>query len=176
MQRWFTIVSGRAAAFLLGVGVGLIGCAENVVAPAPLGVVEPVNTAGIGLPASIELADKLGRVLRDGTGEEKARALDIIRTMKSVAFIPELIEAIDDPTPSPREGDTGWGFTGHHAATVLGEIAYALDGVRIETRGRAAYSFFDDSYEGGAALAQSGRLARVRSNWEHWWDEFRAGR
>ena len=121
------------------------------------------------LPAPELLHRSITCALISGTPEQKERALEFIRIMRSVAFVHEVIEAIDDPTPLPRHGDTGWGFVGHQAATTMGELAFQLDRIPIERRGRRAYSFFDDMYKGGAALQKSGRLGEVHGNWTDWW-------
>lgn len=92
---------------------------------------------------------------------------------QAIALIPEVIDAIDDESLAPRDDDTGWEFTGHHAATVLAEMAYILDGITIEKRGRARHSFHDDAYKGGERLRELGRLQEVRANWETWWQAFR---
>lgn len=132
---------------------------------------QPPNNA---LPTSLapNTADLLRRSLKNGTPQEKWNALNIIRDLKPIQLIPEVIEAIGDPTPLPREGDTGWGFVGHQAASAMGEIARAIDGVEVETRGQGyhAYSFHGDMYKGGQKLKELGRLSEVGSNWAKWWD------
>jgi RNA polymerase sigma factor (sigma-70 family) len=113
----------------------------------------------------------LRQKLKNGTPKEKELALDVIRDLQAVRLIPEVIEAISDPTALPREGDTGWGFVGHQAATVLCELAQALDGVDRKTRQQ--YTFHTDQSEGGEKLKELGRLEEVRKNWAQWWRDQR---
>jgi hypothetical protein len=109
--------------------------------------------------------------LKNGTPEEKETALELVRALKSLELIPEVIEAIEDPTPLPRHDDTSWGFVGHQAATVLAEIAQRIDGIDRRGSGHDAYSFFTDASEGGEQLKKLGRLAEVRKSWTSWWKE-----
>ncbi|AMV25873.1 ECF RNA polymerase sigma factor SigE [Gemmata sp. SH-PL17] len=110
--------------------------------------------------------DTLRKKLRSGTPEEKQRALTTIHDLQAIKLIPDVIEAIVDPTALPREGDTGWGFVGHQAATVMCELARVLDGT--DRHGRRDYTFHDDQYKGGEKLKELGRLEEVRKNWSRW--------
>ncbi|MGD8454467.1 MAG: hypothetical protein PVJ57_21850 [Phycisphaerae bacterium] len=107
--------------------------------------------------------------LRFGDPAEKEQALYDFREGMILELIPDVIDAIGDTTQSPHHGDTGWGFVGHQAAWMLAHVAYKLDGVRIEDRGRSDYTFFDDMYKGGEALRASGRLKQVQDRWRAWW-------
>jgi len=127
------------------------------------------NQASAPLLASDDALTTLRRSLEAGSPAQKERALEIIMELGAVRLIPEVINAIEDPTPLPRHGDTGWGFVGHEAATAMGKIAQMIDGQDLKDRGYRAYSFWDDSGDGGAKLKSSGRLAEVRRNWEKWW-------
>lgn len=123
------------------------------------------------LTVPLDTVDLLRNYLKNGTPPEKEAALYVILNLKPIQLIPEIIEAIEDPTPLPRHGDTGWGFVGHQASTVLGLIAKAMDGIDVKSRGRGydAYSFHNDEYKGGEKLRDLGRLSEVRKNWEQWW-------
>ncbi len=100
--------------------------------------------------------------------------------LKPIALIPELIEAIEDPTPLPDhvtpDCRTGWVFVGHQAASVLAEMARAIDGIEVGMkpgqRGYRSYSFHDD-LEAGDKMQKAGRLSEVRKNWAKWWDVVR---
>ncbi len=116
-------------------------------------------------PATGDL-DTLRKKLRSGTPEEKRQVLTTIHDLQAIKLIPDVIEAIADPTALPREGDTGWGFVGHQAATVMCELARVLDGT--DRRGRRDYTFHDDQYKGGEKLKELGRLEEVRKNWSRW--------
>jgi hypothetical protein len=118
---------------------------------------------------SSDALESLRQDLEQGTPEQKERAIEAIDALGAVRLLPEVMKAIEDPTSLPRHGDTGWGFVGHEAATVMGKIAQTLDGVDLKQRGYRAYSFWDDSGDGGAKLKAAGRLAEVRRNWEQWW-------
>lgn len=107
--------------------------------------------------------------LRCGNPAEKEQALYGFREQRTLELIPDVIDAIGDTMQSPRHGDTGWGFVGHQAAWMLADVAYKLDGVRIEDRGRGDYTFFDDMHKGGEALRASGRLKQVQDRWRAWW-------
>lgn len=107
--------------------------------------------------------------LMTGSPAEKSEALNLVRDLLAIRFMHDVIELIDDPSPLPREGDTGWGFLGHQAATVAGELAFAVDRVRVEDRGTSAYSFHDDMYLGSEKLGEAGRLIEVRDTWRTWW-------
>lgn len=130
-------------------------------------------TAENALPTNVppNTLDLLRKSLKNGTALEKEAALNVIRDLKSIKLIPEIIEAIEDPTPLPRHEDTGWGFVGHQAASVIGEIAQAIDGKDAKTRGQGydTYSFHNDQYKGGQKLKEIGRLSEVRANWAKWW-------
>lgn len=153
------------------------GCASAPAPePLPAGPAAQAPSTTPALPESIPLLNELRRAIRDGTPEDKERALQLVRELKAIQLIPEVIAAIADPTSLPRHGDTGWGFVGHQAASIMGELAMALDRFRIDgEEKRRAYSFFDDSYLGGERLRESGRLEEVRRNWSGWQDK-RAGR
>ena len=69
---------------------------------------------------SSAVAEDLRVKLQSGGPEQKERALEAIMALGAVRLLPEAIGAIEDPTPLPRHGDTGWGFVGHEAATVVG--------------------------------------------------------
>src|SRR4051794_22902274 len=86
----------------------------------------------------------------------------------AIGLLPDVMKAIEDPTPLPRDGDTGWGFVGHEAATAMWRLAQMIDGVDLKQRGERAYSFSHDEGDGGEKLKASGRLAEVRRNWEQW--------
>lgn len=135
------------------------------------------QTLGNPVPISVphNTMELLRKALKNGTPSEKEVALDVIRDLKPIQLIPDIIEAIEDSTPLPRHEDTGWGFVGHQAATVMGEIARAVDNVDVKIRGNDsnAYSFFNDQSEGGQKLKELGRLSEVRSNWAKWWDSHR---
>jgi hypothetical protein len=135
----------------------------------------------VPIPVGLNIMNELRNALKNGTPKEKEVALDMIRALKPIALIPDVIEAIEDPTVLPDDVSakckTGWGFVGHQATTVLGEIARVLDGVEIgmkpNMRGYKPYSFHDDQSEGSKKLKESGRLAEVKKNWAKWWDEQR---
>ncbi len=131
------------------------------------------NALPVSVPPNVSAL--LRKALKDGTPHEKEAALEIIRDMKPISLIPEIIEAIEDPTPLPRHGDTGWGFVGHQAAAAMGRIAHAIDGIDVKTRGNGydAYSFHKDQYKGGKKLKEMGRLSEVRVNWAEWWHSHR---
>jgi hypothetical protein len=118
---------------------------------------------------SPDVLNLLRKDLQKGTPEQKEHALETIMELGAVRLLPEVMEAIEDPTPLPRHGDTGWGFVGHEAATAMWKIAQILDGVDLKERGYRAYSFYDDSGDGGEKLKAAGWLAEVRCNWEKWW-------
>jgi hypothetical protein len=128
-------------------------------------------------PKPADIPGQLRHALKDGTPAEKEAALDTIRALKPLALVPDVIAAIEDDTPLPdhvsRDCKTGWVFVGHQAATVMGEIARAVDGVEIGMkpgqRSYQAYSFHNDLGQ-GAKLKKAGRLAEVRKNWAGWWD------
>ncbi len=134
-------------------------------APLPVEGLEPV------LPSLLE---SLRESLRSGTPSEKERALDLIRDLQAIRLVPEVIALIDDPTPLPRRGDTGWGFIGHQAASIMREVAIATDRAGMDKRENSSYSFHDDHYKGGEALKASGRLAEVQQNWKRWWELIRS--
>src|ERR1051325_1760950 len=115
-----------------------------------------------------DIVEVLRKDLGTGTPLQKQRALEAIMALGAIRLLPDVMKAIEDPTPLPRDGDTGWGFVGHEAATAMARFAEMIDGVDLKQRGYRAYSFHDDSGDGGAALKASGRLAEVRRNWEQW--------
>jgi hypothetical protein len=135
----------------------------------------PEHNAGPKTPPS--LANRLRTQLKYGTPKDKESALDAIRELKPIALIPDVIKAIDDATELPRPaapwGKAGWGFVGHQAATVMGEIARSIDGVEIGMnagqRPYQAYSFHNDHSDGAKKLKDSGRLSEVKKNWSKWW-------
>jgi hypothetical protein len=104
----------------------------------------------------------------------------MIRGLKAIALIPKIIEAIEDSTALPDHAapdcKTGWVFVGHQAASVLAEIARAIDGTEIGMkpgqRAYRSYSFHDD-LESGDKMQKTGRLSEVRRNWAKWWDAAR---
>src|ERR1043166_520306 len=115
-----------------------------------------------------DILEVLRKDLETGSPLEKQRALETIMALGAIRLLPEVVKGIEDPTPLPRDGDTGWGFVGHEAATAMGRLAQMIDGVDVKQRGYRAYSFHDDEGNGGAKLKASGRLAEVRRNWEQW--------
>lgn len=131
----------------------------------------PAVASADDLPMPPELfINKLQTHLRSGSPEQKQRALEYVQAFRSIRLIPDAIEAVADTTPLPRDGDTGWGFVGHQAASVLGRLAHCFDGITIEKRGLREFSFHNDMYKGGEKLKASGRLDDVRKNWRAWWD------
>lgn len=120
-------------------------------------------------PPVLTTVDQLRVALINGSPTEKAHALDEVRELQALRLTPEVIDLIADPTPLPREGDTGWGFVGHQAAAVVAGIAATVDPDRRSSRETRAYSFHEDQYRGGAALYADGRLDEVRANWAAWW-------
>src|ERR1041385_2276194 len=118
--------------------------------------------------SNADILEVLREDLETGTPLEKQRALESIMALGAIRLLPDVMKAIEDPTPLPRDGDTGWGFVGHQAATAMERLAQMIDGVDLKQRGYRAYSFHDDSGDGGAALKASGRLAEVCRNWEQW--------
>jgi RNA polymerase sigma factor (sigma-70 family) len=82
-------------------------------------------------PSGDDAVNKLREQLKTGTPREKSAALATIRASKLTHLIPDLIEAIEDPATLPRDADTGWGFVGHQAASVLGELARSIDGIEV---------------------------------------------
>ena len=67
-------------------------------------------------------------------------------------------------------------FVGHQAASVLAEMARAIDGIEVGRRpgqrDPRAYSF-RDGLEAGDKMQKAGRLSQVRGNWAKWWDATR---
>jgi len=104
----------------------------------------------------------------------------MIRGLKQIALIPEIIEAIEDPTALPDHSTpdckTGWVFVGHQAASVLAEMARSIVGIEVRMkpgqRAYRSYSFHDD-LESGDKMQKSGQLSEVRKNWAKWWDAAR---
>ncbi len=115
-----------------------------------------------------DLLEILRKDLEAVTLLQKQRALETIMALGAIGLLPDVMKAIEDPTPLPRDGDTGWGFVGHEAATAMSRLAQMLDGVDLKQRGERAYSFSHDEGDGGEKLKASGRLAEVRRNWEQW--------
>ena len=144
--------------------------AEPVVQPAP--AKQPVP-----IPAGLDIVNRLRDALKSGTPAEKEAALEMIRGLKPITLIPELIKAIEDPTPLPDhvtpDCRTGWVFVGHQAASVLAEMARAIDGIEVGMKpGQRAYRLysFHDDLEAGSKMQKAGRLSVVRKNWAKWWD------
>ena len=143
---------------------------EPLEPPAPPAVRAPgTSLAEAGLP----LVASLRQALHAGTPTERSQAMTAIRELKAIAFLQEIVALADDPTPLPREGDTGWGFVGHQAASLLSELAVAMRRMSREEMGTNAYSFHGDQWRGGDALKRAGRLAEVRTNWQRWLDDLR---
>ena len=134
----------------------------------------------VPIPAGLDIVNRLRDAHKSGTPTEKEAALEMIRGLKPLALIPEIIEAIEDPTALPDhttpDCKTGWVFVGHQAASVLAEMARAIDGIEVGMKpGQRAYrshSFHDD-VESGEKMQKSGRLSEVRKNWAKWWDGIR---
>jgi hypothetical protein len=126
------------------------------------------------LVVAANAVELLRRDMESGTPIEKQNALNVVRDLKPLALVPNIIKAIEDATALPRDGDTGWGFVGHQAATIMGEIAQTIDGLDVKARGRVPYSFFNDEYKGSEELKKLGRLLEVRNNWNKWWQDLRA--
>lgn len=141
------------------------------VAPAPTPVAE--SDAPWAL-SRISFVRALRESLHSGTPIERSAALALIRELKAIELVPDVIRLIDDPTSLPRDGDTGWGFVGHQAASLMSELATAIDRVGSDARATPAYYLHDDQHKGGEALRDSGRLKEVRLNWENWWKERRS--
>lgn len=124
--------------------------------------------------------NRLRDSLRDGTPAEKEAALDMIRELKPIKLIPDVIAAIEDSTALPDHVTpkcrTGWGFVGHQAATVMGELARDIDGIEVGmkpgNRSYQSYSFHND-LDQGTKMKESGRSAAVRKIWAGWWDATR---
>ena len=109
-----------------------------------------------------ELRDKL----KTGTPIEKEEVLYVFMEYRIVELVPDVIAAILDSTPLPRDGDTGWGYVYHQAATALCNFAYKIDGITQKQRGYKQFSFFND---GGIASEQ--RRQEVYGNWLKWWKQ-----
>jgi hypothetical protein len=128
---------------------------------------------GVGTTTGAETkaaqVEKLRRAIKSGTPVEKQAALNQFGEERIVALIPDAIEAITDITELPRDGDTGWGFVGHQASSLLrAQIAPAAFGQDLWGE-QHKYSFHDDMFKGGKALRDSGRLKEVQDNWRAWW-------
>jgi hypothetical protein len=129
------------------------------------------------IPEGLDIVNRLRDALKSGTPAEKEAALEMMRALKPIAMIPEIIQAIEDPTAladhATPDCKTGWVFVGHQAASVLAELARAIDGVEVGMqpgqRPYRSYSFHDD-LESGDKMQKSGRLLEVRQNWSKWWD------
>lgn len=136
--------------------------------------------APVPIPRGLDLLNRLRDALKTGTPAEKEAALDMIRDLKPIRLVPELIAAVGDPTSLPDhttpDCKTGWSFVGHQAATVMAEIARDIDGVHVGNRPGErpvrAYSFSND-LDQGPKMEAAGRLAEVRGNWAKWWDAAR---
>jgi len=115
---------------------------------------------------------KLREHLMSGTPAQKSAALAAILESKPTRLMADVIAAIEDTTSLPRDGDAGWGFVGHQAATVMAKWAQSIDGIELGgqpgLRPYTAYSFHMDQGDGGEALRKAGRLAEVRKNWAEW--------
>ncbi len=162
---WTLITVARVGAFVMADGP----------APPTAPVKKPVP-----IPAGLDIVNRLRDAVKSGTPAEKEAALEMIRGLKPIALIPEIIEAIEDPTTLPDHSTpdcrTGWVFVGHQAASVLAEMARAIDGVEVGMkpgqRAYRSYSFHDD-LESGDKMRKSGRLSEVRKNWAEWWNAAR---
>lgn len=128
----------------------------------------------VAIPPGLDIVQRLRDDLEHGEPAQKQAALNMIRSLKPIALIPDVIEAINDPTPLP--GRPGWVFVGHQAASVLAEIARDIDGVEVGLdsgeRDPVNYSFRND-LEDGAKMQKAGRLKQVRDHWAKWWDATR---
>lgn len=172
-----TIKDGRAELTYWG-SVAVVPKNGNFSVPA-----KPDDAAAkkpVPIPAGLDVVNRLREAVKRGTPAEKEAALDMIRALKPLALIPEVIDAIEDPTALPDhvtpDCKTGWGFVGHQAASVLAELARAIDGIEVGMkpgqRPYYLYSFHDD-LEAGVKMQKAGRLAEVRKNWARWWDATR---
>jgi hypothetical protein len=129
------------------------------------------------IPDGLDIVNRLRDALKSGTPAEKEAALEMMRALKPIALIPEIIQAIEDPTAlsdhSTPDCKTGWVFVGHQAASVMAELARAIDGVEVGMqpgqRPYRSYSFHED-LESGDEMKKAGRLLEVRQNWAKWWD------
>jgi hypothetical protein len=152
-------------------------CTGSLLVAAEPAVQSAPDKKPVPIPPGLDIVNRLRDALKSGTPAEKEAALNMIRDLKPITLIPDLIEAIEDATELPNhvsgECKTGWGFVGHQAATVLGEIARGIDGVEVGMkpgqRAYQSYSFHND-LEQGAKMKKSGRLSEVRKNWSKWWD------
>jgi hypothetical protein len=134
----------------------------------------------VPIPVGLDILNRLRDALKSGTPAEKEAALDMIRGLKPIALIPEVIAAIEDPTALPDHSTpdckTGWVFVGHQAASVLAEMARDIDGIEVGRRpgqrDQRAYSFRDDLVAGDK-MQKAGRLSEVRKSWAKWWDATR---
>jgi len=143
----------------------------------------PASPAQTKKPSSLpdlDIVNRLREGLKSGTPAEKETALNLIRDLKPIKLIPEVIEAIEDPTPLPapasRDCKASWGFVGHQAASVMAEMARDIDGISVGMkpgdRAYQSYSFHND-LDQGEKLKAAGRLSEVRNNWAKWWDAAR---
>lgn len=139
--------------------------------PVPGAVSVPDAAPGTATHAALPTLETLRVALLSGTPLERQAALQLVRDLQAVRLIPEVIQLIEDATPLPRQGDTGWGFVGHQAASVMGTLAVAIDRPEMTDRETPAFSFHDDQYKGGEALRAAGRLKEVRLNWDRWWGD-----
>lgn len=154
-------------------GVVSLSSPQAVVGPQDRTTGRSAPAVPLDLPAPERLLEMLRQAIRSGTPEQKEQALTLALELRAMRLVPEIIEAVADPTPLPRHGDTGWGFVGHQAASTLERLAHCHDGILIDERGRSSFSFSDDMYRGGTVLQQAGRLEEVRRNWRGWWEENR---
>src|SRR5215213_6336775 len=80
-------------------------------APPPAPAEEPVP-----IPAGLDIVNRLRAALKGGTPAEKEAALDMIRGLKPIALVPDVIAAIEDPTALPNystpDCKTGWCSSG----------------------------------------------------------------
>lgn len=137
----------------------------------------PLDKKTVLIPEGLDIVNRLRDALKSGTPREKESALEMIRALKPISLIPEIIQAIEDPTALPDHSTpdckTGWVFVGHQAASVLAELARAIDGVEVgmqpSQRSYRSFSFHED-LESGDKMQKAGRLFEVRKNWQKWWD------
>ena len=142
--------------------------AITLAATLPLACMKADDSRPPTTTASTPAVEKLRQAIRNGTPEEKEKALERFADEKIVELVPDVIEAIADPTKLPEHGDTGWGFVGHEAGTLMVRISADYDGVPYQQSGYTNWSFHNDS-AGGKELQESGRLDEVRANWRTWW-------
>jgi hypothetical protein len=66
-------------------------------------------------------------MIRNGSSVEKDAALYAVEQEQITELIPAVIEAISDKTKAPRYGDTGWGYIGRHAGSIIKGLMSKLD-------------------------------------------------